>query len=404
LERGQFAFNQPWFLPDGNHFLVRRVNQAGTQGVIQAGSLDSTGTRTLIEANSNPKYAAGFLFFHRDQSLLAQPFDAGRIQPAGEPFPVVENVAVTPFFSAAAYSVSNNGALLYHTPGMSQKRLAWFNREGKRLGHVGEPAMINQMALSPDGERVVIERTVPPASSRDLWLVELASGIFSRLTFDPANDADAVWSPDSKAVAFSSNRKGANDIYRKVIGSAGEELLLSSNQAKYAEGWLADGSILYLASSRFWLLRPSAAAKPEALVQFEFPRDEPAVSPDGKWVAYGSNESGRWEVYIAAFPSFTRNRQVSSAGGGVPRWRGDGRELFYLAPDAKVMSAAIQPGDTLAAALPQPLFQTPLAFDHRFDLYAPARDGQKFLIIEPVSTESPPIHVILNWSAHLTPR
>jgi Tol biopolymer transport system component len=351
-------------------------------------------------------YAGGFLFFHRQDTLLAQPFDPVEIRLTGEAFPIIQSVSTNSFSTAATYSVSGNRALIYRSAASNLARFAWFNRDGKRLGQLGEPADIRQSALSPNGERVVFERVAPPATTRDLWLIELDSGIFSRLTFDPGHDGDPVWSPDSKAVAFSSQRKGSTDIYRKVIGASGEELIFSSSRPKFPEEWLPDGSLFFINQNGVQFSRwlPSAPSKPELLVQSDFQQDQPAVSPDGKWVAFSTNESGRWEVYTAVFPSFTQKRQISNSGGGNPTWRRDGRELFYLAQDARLMSVVVKSGPTPAFAPPQPLFQTPLRFDQRFDVYSVTRDGQKFLLAEPVSTESPPIQVILNWTPGLAQR
>jgi eukaryotic-like serine/threonine-protein kinase len=290
----------PRFLPDGDHFLYLSRNQDAGKDGIRVGALNSRDSQPLVQATSNATYAApGFLLFNRQQTLLAQPFDAGSRQLAGDPFPVAEQLEQFVVTAGVNYSVSGNGTLAYRRTASNNVQISWFNREGRKIAAVGAPGDYRQYVLSPDGRRVVVERNDQRATTRDLWLLELTSGIFSRLTFDPGNDADPAWAPDSKTLAFTSNRKGVTDIYKKEIGGGSEHVLLESKENKYPEDWLADGSVIYINMNGRTIFRqpPGAAAKPEPLYQTEFDTDEPHVSPDGRWIAFASNESGRWEIY-----------------------------------------------------------------------------------------------------------
>jgi serine/threonine protein kinase len=399
--RNETSLVRPWFLPDGTHFLYLARNQEPGKDEIRAGSLDSRETKAIVQTTSNAMYSApGYLLFNRQETLFAQAFDADSLQLAGDPAPVAERLQQFAFAPGANYSVSQNGTLAYRGAGNSALQLTWFNREGRKLEAVGAPGVYQQFVLSPDGKRLAVQRDDPKTNNWDLWLLELASGIFSRFTFDPGRDADPVWAPDSKSLAFASNRKGAMDIYKKEIGGGSEQVLLESKAAKYPEDWLADGSVIYIGAG-ISRLPPGPSAKPETLYKTEFPNDEPQVSPDGRWIAFASNESGQWEVYAAAFPSFGQKRQVSNGGGMGPRWRKDGREMFYLTQDGKLMAMDTKLGATLETGPPKLLFQTSVAVNYRFDQYAVSADGQKFLYGEPVESAARPIHVVLNWAAGL---
>jgi Tol biopolymer transport system component len=306
--------------------------------------------------------------------------------------------------SGSAFSVSGTGVLTWRSGAASNTQIAWYTRDGKRLGPVGEPRMMRQFALSPDEKRLAVEVTDPKTTTRDIWLLELASSIFSRVTFDPASDGDPVWSPDGRELLFSSNRKGRSDLYRKLVGGPPEELLFESGEAKFAEQWLPGGSVVFvnLNGKSFFRLPLAGDRKPILLFQSEFDKDEPHVSSDGRWIAYNSNESGRWEVYVASFPGFTERRQISTSGGCQALWRKDVKELFYLALEGKVMAVDVKAGATLETGLPRELFQVPLRVDPQIDQYAVTGDGRKFLVAENVDEGPAPMTVVLNWTAGLS--
>src|SRR4029077_10698150 len=243
-------------------------------------------------------------------------------------------------------------------------------------------ASYNQIMLSPDGGRLLLEREDPS----DDWLLDLASGVASRMTFH--NAGDGVWSPDGREFIFSSDQKGrrAFDLYRKVVGRA-EQLLFASAVDKYPQDWSRDGSFIVFVTSAVtgtavYRLPLTGERKPELLLENGSGIDEARLSPDGRWIAYDSNESGRWETYVAAFPGFTQQRQVSSDGGGQALWRNDGKELFYLSLDAKIMAVDVKAGSTIETGVPHMLFQTKISVNPNLDLFCVTHDGQRFLVIE----------------------
>jgi serine/threonine protein kinase len=392
----------PHFLPDGRHFLyLSNTADAGKSGIFVA-SLDSKETRRLISAESNVSYAPpGFLIYGREETLMAQPFDAGKLRITGAPFPVAEHVRPS-HFVPSAFSVSQNGILVYRTSGSSNIQLAWHNRDGKRLASVGEPGAYRQVALSPDDKRLATERLDTAKNVLNVWILELSSGIFSRLTF--SDDADPVWSPDGREVLFKSQRQSKSGLYRKVVGGDAAETLLLESDDSSPEDWLPDGkSILFINNDgiAFSQLPVSGERKPVVLVKSEFVKNEPTVSPDGHWIAYNSRESGRWEVYVATFPGFTEKRQVSNDGGGQALWRKAGKELFYLTLDGKLMAVSVKVGAAIETGIPRVLFQTRLTVNPRQDQYCVTGDGARFLFGEPVGEATNPVTVVLNWTAEL---
>jgi Tol biopolymer transport system component len=401
--RGEVALSWPRFMPDGNHFLYDSFRPAGGSG-IYLGSLDSKETRLLIPTESNVNYALpGFLMYGRQDTLFAQPFDADKLHVTGEPIPVANQLAVMRYAPGTVYSVSQNGVLVYRAVGSADVQLAWYNRDGKRLGPVGQPGAYGIITLSPDEKRVALERFDAQLRTNDLWTLELASGIFSRLTFNPADETDPVWSPDGRELVFSSNRQGVTNLYRKVIGGGDEELVLDSAEQKYPKLWTKDGSILFIneQGKTFYNLPLAGDRKPVVLTHSEFERDNPRVSPDGRWIAYNSLESGRWEVYVAAFPSFQEKRQVSGGGGCQPLWRKDGKELFYRTLEGKQMVVEVKIATKLQTGVPLLLFQTPARVNPVQNEYAVTGDGKMFLFREPIGEGTAPITVVLNWSAGL---
>ncbi|MDA2931469.1 protein kinase, partial [Acidobacteria bacterium AH-259-O06] len=391
--RQEISHQWPYFLPDGRHFLYLARSQQQEQSGIYIGSLDSKESKFLLRADSNVAYAPpGYLLFGREQTLMAQPFDVKNLQVTAEPFPIVEQVGRYTSASVMTFSVSENGVLVYHSGGTANSRLVWLDRAGKQLGLVGEPGPYGQIVLSPDEKRVAVGR------AGDTWLLELSSGIFSRFTFSGAGDP--IWSPDGRQIAFGSNRKGVTDLFQKTMGGGGEEVLFESEDNKWIEDWSPDGRfIVYILTGgrAVYALPLLEDQKPKLLLETPFDKDEFHLSPDGQWVAYNSNESGRWEVYVASFPEFTEKRQVSKAGGCQALWRADGKELFYLGLDGKMAAVEVKSGSTLETGIPKVLFQTGVRVDPIRDQYCVTGDGQRFLVKEPVEETAQPIHVVLNW-------
>jgi Tol biopolymer transport system component len=310
----------------------------------------------------------------------------------------------------AHFSVSETGTLLYrNNTAAADTQLVWFDRAGKQLDTVGAAGHYSDIRLSPDGKRVAFQRLDTEKGASDIWLIELARGTTSRLTFDPANDGDAVWSPDGGRVVFSSMREGLPNLYQKLSsGAGGEELLLKTEDAKIANDWSPDGRhVLYNAMSRqssdLWVLPLFGERRPEPFARTDFQEGGGRFSPDGRWIAYISNESGKYEVYVQSFPASGGKWQVSNGGGGSPRWRRDGRELFYLSADGKLMAVEVDgSSDTFEAGVPGPLFEPRVGAISGDSPYDVAADGRRFLVKVPVEETAPaPVTVVLNWTADL---
>jgi Tol biopolymer transport system component len=421
--REEIAHIFPHFLPDGRHFLyLVRSGKPETRGMY-VGSLDSAEPVRLLSTNIKAEYSLGHLLFLRERTLLAQPFDTNRLELTGEPFPVAEEVGGNEVAGTAAFSVSESGTLFFG-PGAGQTtQLLWFDRGGRPLEQVGPPGPYYDPELSPDGKQVIVEVSGPQAVRGELWLIETARGVASRFTFDPTFDANANWSPDGSRIIFRSNLKGQMDLYQKPSsGVEKEALILQSNTNKFPRDWSSDGQFLIYGDDSgkggmdLWALplaeSPAGpggaeARKPFPLLQTDFLEDHAQLSPDGRWFAYTSNESGRYEVYIQSFPKPSGKWQVSTGGGIAPRWRGDSRELYYIAPDQKLMAVAIRGDATLEVGQPAVLFQTRIFEAGAFvfsdkQQYDVTPDGQRFLINTPVEgATSPPLTVVLNWQAGL---
>lgn len=399
----------PAFLPDGTHFLyLAGSHSVGTESELHAiylGSLDGKPPRHLVNARSKPLYAAGHLLFVRQKTLMAQPFDAKSGALSGEAFPVVGNVQEDPGFFTAVFSVSDNGVLVYQEEGgtVDQHQFTWFDRTGKHLQAVGPKGNIWNPRLSHDGRRVAFGQGDPG----DLWLEDLSRHVTTRLTFDPSDENSPAWSPDDARIFFMSQRSGGGDIYQKAAsGTGADELLFSSSALKNPTSASPDGRYLL-----FDALNPKTKWDVEALslpdrkvtpfLHSEFDENEGDFSPDGHWIAYASNESGRYEVYVQPFPGPGGKWQVSTAGGVTPVWRRDGKELFYVAPDRKLMAVAVRTGAAFEPETARPLFEARIRNDPSRH-YDASADGQRFLLNMPLGEEtSPPITLIQNWTALL---
>jgi Tol biopolymer transport system component len=395
----------PHFLPDGRHFLYTSLNTLDPgKGGIYLASTDSRKSSLLLPGQSNANFVLpGLLVFGRGRLLMAQPFDPGKLRLAGAPFPAGESVGRSLVMSNSIFSSSPNGTLVYRSEigTFGNLQPAWYDRNGKRLGSIGEPRAYWQGALSPDEKRFAVDVLDPKTGTRDIWLLDLGTGILSRLTSDPASKNTVEWSPDGREILFASNKSGSMSLYRKVVGGGDELLVHASSEDLFPAEWLNDGSFLYLntGGKSFYRLASNAGAQPETLLKTEYSKDEPRVSPDGQWVAYHTNESGRWEVYIASFPGFTNRRQLSNNGGVPGYWRKDGKELFYLALDGNMISVPIKPGFPPEAGMPRVLFPTRVAVSPGWDQFAVTGDGQRFLMLETIETEAKPFTIVLNWPA-----
>jgi Tol biopolymer transport system component len=398
--RGELSHRWPMFLPDGVHFLYMATNFAGRGSVdaIFVGSLNSNEKRMVVEAGANAAYAEpGYLLFYRDKALLAQRFDLERYVLTGEPITVLSDVQYQPQVKRAIFGVSEKGLLVAQRgSGVALSQLVWYDRKGKELGAVGKPDVYGNVRLAPDEKSVAVSATDVASQNTDVWIYDLRNGGARRFTFDPAADSVPVWSPDSGRLFFASNRlNDFNNLYVKNSDGAQDEKALTQGKVdKFPNDWSRDGkSVLYTQDTNLWLmtlpdLKSSLFLKaPSVLRNGQF-------SPDGKWVAYASNETGKWQIYVTSFPDARGKWQVSTEGGEQPRWRGDGKELFYLSADGKMMAVPVATGVKFENGTSVALFRaTPRQPIPIFDLfvYDVSRDGQRFLIITPVKqTESTP--------------
>jgi hypothetical protein len=399
----------PVFLPDSRHFLYFIEGGPERRG-IYVGSVDSTKKTRLVASTSSAAYGMGHVLFLNERTLFAQRFNVGKLEYEGDAFPLGEPVA-TDGLMRARMSVSDSGVLIYDSGTRMNGRLLWTDRSGNALDTVGDEGSYFTVDLSRDGDRVAANRTDPQTGNMDIWLFDLVRGAGSRFTFQPTTDGFPVWSPDGARIAFASTRDGAVNLYERDARGAGQDnLLLKTNGNKFPTSWSPDGRRLLYHEigpnkrSDLWVL---AADRHEATVWLETEFDERngQFSPDGQWVAYDSDESGRYEVYVRPFSqeaALGRGRwSVSTGGGERPRWRGDGRELFYLAPDRKLMAVDMRmTAGHVEAGIPKPLFPTAVASE--FTAYAVTPDGQRFLIItEGQEAVSQPATVVINWTAGL---
>jgi Tol biopolymer transport system component len=414
LDKSREIFHRwPQFLPDGRHFLYvsRQVEKSG----VYVGSLDSKETKRILDTDFNAKYAPpGYLLFVRGSALMAQPFDAGKLELTGEAFPVAEQVGLNTGAHVVHFTVSENGVLVYDSGGETDNsQLAWYDRAGRKIGTVGPPGNYLALWLSPDEKRVAVERL--EKGGGDIWLFDIDRNTPTRFTFDPAWDFAPVWSPDGSRIVFSSAREGIPNLYVKpASGSSNEELLLKRSSVNAATDWSSDGEfILYReinarGRSDLWILALEGDRTPKPFLQDDFDNGGAKFSPDGKWVAYYSNDSGQLQVYVRPFPGPGAKYQVSTSGGSDPRWRRDGKELFYLSPDGKLMAVEVKAGSAFEVGVPKPIFDTHIRRDvsrgilGSRDNYAVSSDGQRFLAIDLTeASASSPLTVVLNWAADL---
>jgi eukaryotic-like serine/threonine-protein kinase len=413
----------PHFLPDGRHFFYTAATgaccPAAQPATVRIGSLDQADAAIdLFQVESSVSYSSGHVFFARDETLMAQPFDLDTRQLTGDAFPVAQQVGPEGSRYVGA-SVSQTGTLVYARDESPVTQLTWFDRAGRVLATLGEPAQYNNLALSPDETRVAVTMRTGNPENIDIWIVDIARNRRVRLTTDPGSELFPVWSPDGTRLAF--ERRGGGKVFlrQQPINDTGagevliEELVDNGGGSGITNivptSWSADGRfIAYTLLGSFprttdvWALPLFGDRKPFPLVQTAFTENAAAFSPDGRWIAYGSNDGGRNDLYVRPFPGAGGKYPVSRDGGTHPAWRADGKELFYLGADGTMMAVPIDATRQFDAGVPQSLFPTGALMQvSGSHAYAVTKDGKRFLVITRPQQSSAPLTVVVNWPTSL---
>ena len=407
LAPGQTGHRGPQFLPDGHHFIYFAMGSPSVRGVY-VGNVERTVSRRLLDADTPAAYLANHLLFVRQGTLLAQRFDPERLELKGDPRPVGERVVSGTRANIAALSTSPAGLIAYRMgPSGGRRQLVWVNRSGREMTRIGDPHGFgpSYMSMSPDNRRLAVQRTQD--GNTDIWLLDLDQNTPVRFTSDLEPDIAPVWSPVGDRIVFSS-RKDRFNLYSKSIADSAAEELLPSEQTKSATDWSRDGRFLLYRSLDpqsnwdVWAMRMQGDRKPFMVVRTKFEERDARFSPDGKWIAYQSNESGRFEIYAQPFQGTGARRRISTDGGVQPQWSRDGREIFYLALDGRLVAAPVDlspNGAILRAGPPVPLFVANVGGlrDIPLNLYLVSSDSQRFLLDTIVEEAASPIVVVVNW-------
>jgi len=395
----------PSFLPDGKHFLYYSFTGARAGTGIHVGSLAGD-RKLLLRTDSNVAYVApGYLLFAREFTLMAQAFDATKLELIGEPFTVMENVAYSASAGFSHFSIADNGTLVFWKGIDAGRQLSWVDRSGKVLSNAGPPGSYNDVVLSWDGKRAAIQRL--DGGNSDIWIMDLVRGVPLRFTFGAGSNDNPSWSTDGNFLFYTSASEGKTTFFKKNSNGTGKEEKLYEVTYGIDDGIdvSPDGKSLLFeefgekTQADIWLLPLDGSGNPRPLLGAQFAEFHARFSPDGRWIAYASNESGRPEIYVQSFPLAGGKWQVSTAGGAQPRWRRDGKELYFIAPDRKLMAVDIKTGAGFEMGTQAPLFQTQVSSVSSPNRYDASADGQRFLVNTTVEEPSrTPIVVILNWA------
>jgi serine/threonine protein kinase/Tol biopolymer transport system component len=394
----------PYFLPDGKHFLYTIIASNSQNSGIYVGSLDSKDTKLVLKAHSSPLYAPqGYLLFNRVGTLLAQPFDADRLELKGDAIPIAEGVQFNAANAKAAVTVSANGVLAYRlVPTAAQTKLVWVDRKGLEQPLDAPPHAYRNPRLSPDGQRVAV--TIDELGTQE-WLLDTKRGTLTRLTFEGSYNGALAWTPDGKRIAFGSDRAGQRNLFWQLAdGSGGTERLATSDRSQIAGSWSPDGQTLAFEQTNPGtgydiLVYRLGDRKVETFLQTQFNEIAPRFSPDGRWLAYASDESGRTEVYVQPYPGPGGKWQISTEGGTEPVWARNG-ELFYRSRD-KMMAVETNTKANFSADTPKVLFEGHYASYNTMPAYDVTPDGQRFLMAKAAEQTSQEINIVLNWTAEL---
>ena len=412
----------PRFLPDGRHFLYMRGAPVGKRG-IYLGDVEAAPEAQSTEMLVSTDYsfavmqargaAQPLVLYLRDTTLLAQPFDMSALKLTGEPRPIAEQVAGISDAATGQFSVSDTGTLVYRMAIENKRQLTWYSREGNLVGRPGEAAPYGTMKVAPDGSKAVVVQIDPrQRNNSDLWVVDLTSGASTRFTFDPAFDGQPVWSPDGRYIAWMSGRGGKTGFYRKAADGSGEDELLSAPEGgTNLTDWTHNGYLILTIKGDVYAMPVNADAAGNRttvpVVQSSGQERGAYVSPDNRWIAYMSAETGRDEVYVQPFSAggnkATGKWMVSRGTRGMARWRGDSKELMFVNGDGEIVAVDVGAGSAFQSSAPKKLFQMPLALlsnQNPGTLADATRDAQRFLFVMPVQENAQrELSVVLNWQA-----
>ncbi|HET6371755.1 MAG TPA: protein kinase [Candidatus Polarisedimenticolia bacterium] len=411
--RGENSHRFPQFLPDGRHFLyLARAANTGSNGgsAIRLGELGSGTTGSIVMHNqTHAAYASGHLLYVQDGTLMARPFDPGRLVLAGDATPVVEGVQTIMSASRGIFSASENGVLVYQ-PGGAEKgyELAWVDRDGKKIGILGDSEDYQEpISISPRGDQVALAMSDPASGTADIWTIEVARGVRTRFTFTPGAEINPVWSPDGRTIAFSADPRGRfSGIYTKsTVSPTDPEVLLEGESSMFVTSWSPDGKyIAYLNSDPngsggvdIWILPLTGERKPFPFLNSRFFENDAKFSPDGRWMAYSSDESGQRQVYVVPFPGPGGKWQVSTEGGIEPMWRHDGKEIIFANEGGDLLAAEVNgSGQTFVIGAAKKLFRQPTVLDRDV-----SPDGQRFLFLLGDEDSGKSLDLVVNWPAAL---
>lgn len=396
----------PQFLPDGRHFFYLVGSRRREESAAYIGSVDGGENTRLMQANSRITYSPpGYILFLRDGALLAQAFDASSLRLSGEQLTVAEHVGNFSSTGNSYFSVSANGEVLAYLSGSSGSRLVWQNRGGGEEAMIGSPGDYFLPRLSTDGEKIAVDVYNPKDGTNDIWIYDLSRNTFTRFTFDIGLENGPVWSPDGERIVYAHDRDGPPHLFLKRLSDPGEaEMLLPPGEGpQVPNDWSADGQFLidrtYSSKTRsdLLVLPMTGERKPIPFAQTPFNEFEARLSPDGKWLAYVSDESGRREVYVDRFPGGGQRSLISNAGGRAPRWHPNGREFFFVSAQQKLMALEVKSGDKFGVGTERALFQLQ-SRDNQFEV---SRDGQRFLVNTVAGVQAQPLTVSTGWVTNL---
>jgi Tol biopolymer transport system component len=407
-EEGDLQVGWPQFLPHSDRFLW--VSFEGSEPAVKISTLGSGESATVLPGQSRVEYAPpGFLLYVRENTLVAQPFDAEAGEITGDPVPLAEDLGIDAV-GLAHFSASHNGTLAYRGGEAGGGQMRWTDLEGETQGLEGDPGDIGVTSLSKDGRWLALTLSGGPSGADDIWIRDLVRGVTSRFTFSDDDDSDPRWSPDGSRIVYTSKHEGQDNLFVKAVGGTGQPgLLIASEQAQFPSDWSSDGRYLLLynrSPETGWDIHSLDMEAPEGgttpYLASQFMEVRARFSPDARWVAYQSNESGRSEIYVQAFPGPGGKWQISTEGGSEPQWHPDGRSLYYVAPDTSMMRVDVETGESFEAGIPESVFAVTLRPVTQDSRYWVAPDGERFLLLGSLQGEStPPTTLVLNWHAEL---